>query len=443
MKNTNIHIETTVRRLLADTLTPVALYLRLRDRFASPLLLESTDYHSRENCFSFICLEPLAKFIVHDGVLRKDIANAPSEIDPITAETDIPSALQSFMQRFQTAEDSPVRRFNGFYGHTNYGAVQHFETIDFTDKANDGEIPQMQYAFYRFVIAIDHFHDSLFLIENRLEGMAPRLPELEALVKSRNHGNFTFRRAGEETEFGTGEEFMDLVRKGKQYCQEGEVFQIVFSRRFAQTFEGDEFNVYRALRSVNPSPYLYFFDYGNYKLFGSSPEAQLQVSGGRARINPIAGTFRRTGDDEADRAAAKALSEDPKENAEHVMLVDLARNDLGRNARGIQVPKFREVQYFSHVIHLVSTVEGTLESEDQAVRVFADTFPAGTLSGAPKYRAMQLIDQHEPVGRGYYGGAIGMFGLDGSVNHAIMIRSFMSRNNQLFFQAGAGIVVAS
>ena len=260
---------------------------------------------------------------------------------------------------------------------------------------------------------------------------------------SRSLGRFSFEPIGEEEKNMPDERYLEMVRTGKEHCQRGNVFQVVLSRRFSQAFQGDEFNVYRALRSINPSPYLFFFDYGSYRLFGSSPEAQLVSNGHRARIHPIAGTFRRTGDDTKDAEAARELAADPKENAEHVMLVDLARNDLGRNAETVEVTQLREVQFFSHVIHLVSTVEGDLPADTNPVRLLADTFPAGTLSGAPKVRALQIIDKEEPTRRTYYGGAIGQFGLDGEVNHAIMIRSFLSRNNILHFQAGAGIVVDS
>jgi anthranilate synthase component 1 len=241
----------------------------------------------------------------------------------------------------------------------------------------------------------------------------------------------------------TDEQFIEFVKKGKDHCYRGDVFQLVLSRRFSQGFKGDEFNVYRTLRSINPSPYLFFFDYGYFRIFGSSPEAQLIVQDSKAEIHPIAGTFRRTGDDEKDAKAAEALAKDPKENSEHVMLVDLARNDLSRNGSKVEVEKNREVQFYSHVIHLVSKVTCKMKKSAKTFRVVADTFPAGTLSGAPKHKALQLIDRYETTKRNFYGGAIGYMDFHGNFNHAIIIRSFLSKNHELHYQAGAGIVADS
>lgn len=233
------------------------------------------------------------------------------------------------------------------------------------------------------------------------------------------------------------------MKKAKEHCFRGDVFQLVLSRRFFQNFKGDEFNVYRTLRSINPSPYLFFFDYGDFKIFGSSPEAQLIVQDGKAEIHPIAGTFKKTGDDKKDLISAKELAKDPKENSEHVMLVDLARNDLSRNGTNVVVEKNREIQFYSHVIHLVSKVTCKMKTTTNTFRVVADTFPAGTLSGAPKHKALQLIDKYEKIKRNFYGGAIGYMDFNGNFNHAIIIRSFLSLNNQLHYQAGAGIVADS
>ncbi|MEM0997178.1 MAG: anthranilate synthase component I family protein [Bacteroidota bacterium] len=441
-----IHIVTESRDLLADTLTPVGLYLRLRDRYAAPLLLESSDYHSRENSFSFLCFEPMASFSVTADEMQFHVPDAPQpELIPIAEEGQVPQAIQAFIGRFLVTGEAAAIEQAAFFGHANFDAVRHFETIQLDPEKRRGDtlIPDLHYAFYRFVIVINHFNDSLQLIEYRPQHASSRLNELEAQVRNRGIGTHSFGLQGEEGASCTETEFMDMVRAGKEYCQQGEVFQVVFSRRFTQAFLGDEFNVYRALRSINPSPYLFYFDFGNYRLFGSSPEAQLVIREGRAVIHPIAGTYRRSGEDHADAEAARQLAADPKENAEHVMLVDLARNDLSRSATAVSVAKFRETQFFSHVIHLVSEVEGQLGPEANPVQVFADTFPAGTLSGAPKYRALQLIEQHEPVPRNYYGGAIGLFKLNGDLNQAIMIRSFLSQDRKLHFQAGAGIVVDS
>ena len=296
---------------------------------------------------------------------------------------------------------------------------------------------------YQYVIAINHFKDELYLCENKVKGLETDISLIVSLIKSKDVPVFPFKATGEETSNLADEEYMNMVEKGKQSCHRGDVFQIVLSRRFQQTFTGDEFNVYRALRTVNPSPYLFYFDYNDYRLMGSSPESQLIIKNNKAVVHPIAGTFKRTGNDEQDEMLAEKLLKDPKENAEHVMLVDLARNDLSRRADNVHVSSYRKVHYYSHVIHLVSEVTGTPKPQTNPFELLASTFPAGTLSGAPKFRAMELIGELEPTSRSFYGGAIGFVGFDGSCNHAIMIRTFLSRNNTLYYQAGAGIVSKS
>ena len=301
----------------------------------------------------------------------------------------------------------------------------------------------MRYRLYQYVIAINHFKDELFICENRIAGIESDLPAIESLIRSKDIPVYPFRSAGEECSNMNDDTYMQIVKKGIASCHRGDVFQIVLSRRFEQKFQGDEFNVYRALRNINPSPYLFYFDYGDYKLMGSSPESQLVVRDGKAIVHPIAGTFKRTGDDETDHQSAQNLLNDSKENAEHVMLVDLARNDLSRLCDNVEVSHYRQVQYFSHVIHMVSEVTGMVRAGSNPFELLAKTFPAGTLSGAPKFKAMELIDSYEPSARTYYGGGIGFMGFDGNCNHAIMIRTFLSRANTLYYQAGAGIVAAS
>lgn len=429
--------------ILADTLTPVSLYLRLRDRFPGSLLLESSDYHGRENALSFICLDPIARISLANGILettlpgRGEIRKTLTE--PGTAAGEIDSFFRQF--RIQTNEAGPTVRYNGFFGYTGYDAVRYFETIQPEAVTPAfGRIPELTYALFRFVLCINHFTNRLTLIENIPPGEESRLDQVEGWIAAPVFPSFHFRRKGVEQSNMEDEDFKKMVSRGKAHCQRGDVFQVVLSRQFRQSFEGDEFNVYRALRSVNPSPYLFYFDYGNYRIFGSSPEAQIRVRKDKVIINPIAGTMARTGDDLADKIAAEGLLADPKENAEHVMLVDLARNDISRMARNVAVKVYKEVQYFSHVIHLVSTVEGTLPDGASRVRLMGETFPAGTLSGAPKYRAMEIIDEIEPHARGFYGGCVGFFNFEGDMNHAILIRSFLSRKNVLYYQAGAGIV---
>ncbi len=438
MKKLKIDIQK--KKILADTLTPIGVYLKLRDQFQNSFLLESSDYHAKENHFSFICFDPLIDFIVDQQKIKIRGEGLDKEF-AVDNETSIIQEFQRLIDLFDIEDHSNI---NGFFGYTSYDAVKYFETIEVGNKKKqEYMIPEMYYSFFRYIIQIDHFKNELTIIENLFEKDQSNLVKIENLLKSKSHPSYHFTLNGNESSNCSDEEYKELVKKGKYHCQQGDVFQIVLSRQFSQNFSGDEFNVYRALRSVNPSPYLFYFDFGNYKLFGSSPEAQLKIENGKAIINPIAGTFKRTGNDQKDHELAIKLSNDPKENAEHTMLVDLARNDLSRNGNEVKVTTYKETQFYSHVIHLVSEVEGRLEKDAHSLQMFADTFPAGTLSGAPKYRAMQLIDEYENQSRGFYGGAIGIFGFDGSVNHAITIRSFLSKQNTLYFQAGAGIVVSS
>ena len=438
------NFKTSVREILADTVTPVSVYLKMRDIFPNALLLESSDHHSLENSYSFICLKPEASIEVEQFKTTKKYPDGQTEIGQITKNGQLADEVEAFFDSFKAESHLPELPANGFFGYVSYDGVQYFETIKFKNPVIPSyTIPEVHYAFYHYIIAINHFQNRIQLIENLFEGETSSLNTIEDLLTSRNFATFSFDTVDGESSNITDEEYKTMVTHGKKHCFRGDVFQIVLSRQYAQQFAGDDFNVYRALRSINPSPYLFYFDYGNYKIFGSSPEAQLQINKRKVSINPIAGTVRRTGNDEQDRLQAEKLSNDPKENAEHVMLVDLARNDLSRNATNVEVELFREVQFYSHVIHLVSKVTGILPEGSNPVRVMGDSFPAGTLSGAPKFKAMELIDQYENQNRGYYGGCIGFIGFDNRFNHAIMIRSFLSKNNTLFYQAGAGIVAAS
>lgn len=436
-------IRTKVRKYLADMITPVSLFLRMRDHFTQPVLLESNDFSSAEDCFSFIGLQAIAQIGVREGKIHTVLPNGEQHEAKVTGISDVPQALMAFVRQFEVEQDTPYPVFNGFFGHVSFDAVQYFDTLQFDAEKRKMDIPDIRFILYRYILAINHFKNELYLLENVPDGESPSIEKMEALLKNQKIPLHEFHLDGEETSNLSDEEFRELVRKGRQHCQRGDVFQIVFSRQFAQKFKGDEFNVYRVLRSINPSPYLFYFDYGNYKIFGSSPESQMIVRNGVARVNPIAGTYRRSGNVEADALKAQELARDPKEVAEHIMLVDLARNDLGRHATNVRVKKLKEIQFFSHVIHLVSTVEGDLEPGTNPIQVFGDTFPAGTLSGAPKYKALELIDRYENQNRGFYGGSIGLIGFNGEVTQAIVIRSFLSKDNTLFYQAGAGIVMAS
>lgn len=438
-----ISIKINTRRMLADTITPVSIYLKLRDHFGGSVLLESTDFRSMENCFSYIGLDPIANFTAKLGKVSQFLPGHEATQLQVNDFSEVPSLLQAFVNSFSITQNKEYQGINGFFGHTGFEAVQYFDSLEFDPAKRKSDLPELNYSLYRYVIAINHFKDELYLLENLPQGHESGLDHLQSLIQSQHYGLYPFKLEGEEYSNLTDEEFKDLVRLGKKHCQIGDVFQIVFARQFAQKFSGDEFNVYRLLRSINPSPYLFFFDYGTYKIFGSSPEAQMVISGKVASVNPIAGTYRRSGDDEEDSRKAIELSKDPKENAEHIMLVDLARNDLGKHSEQVSVKELKEIQFFSHVIHLVSKVEGVLSEDTSSIQVFGDTFPAGTLSGAPKYKAIELINKYENQNRGFYGGAIGYLGFNGDMNQAIVIRSFLSQQNTLFYQAGAGIVAAS
>lgn len=438
-----IKISTIYKKRLADTITPVSIYLRLRDVFPNTLLLESSDYHSRENSVSYVCADPVAGIVLQDGKLSSYFPGGEKEVKEDFILTD---EIEAFKARFD-AQPVDEKRYTstGLFGYFTWNTVQYFEDIKFTAKVPEKEeIPLMQYHVYRYIIAVDHFKNEVTLFKNNFNGEGDEdLDKIEYLIQNKNFPEYTFDTVGEEGSNLTNEGFMEIVEKMKKHILRGDVFQIVPSRAYNQGFSGDEFNVYRCLRSINPSPYLFYFDYGSFKLFGSSPEAQITIKNKVANIFPIAGTFKRTGNDEEDAEIARQLEHDPKESAEHVMLVDLARNDLSRHCNGVEVKSFKEVQYYSHLIHLVSKVSGNLQKDVSAFKIVADTYPAGTLSGAPKYKAMQLIDEYEGLGRNFYAGAIGYMGFGGEFNHAIMIRTFMSKNNQLHYRAGAGIVADS
>jgi len=443
-----INIKTNYKQLLADLYTPVGIYLRLRDKFRDTILLESSDYHAGENSYTFIGINAIAGIEIRTAsTIEYKLPGQNPEKSKISNPSIVPELLWNFMQRFEINSQvpKPINVAQGLFGYCTYDAVQFFDSILLENENQQAgvDVPLMRYRLYQYVIAINHFKNELFICENAIEGMDSDIDSIESLIKSKDLPTFPFTSTGLEQSNLTNAAYIEMVKKGISSCHRGDVFQIVLSRRFQQSFSGDEFNVYRALRSINPSPYLFYFDYGDYKLMGSSPESQLIVQNGKAIVHPIAGTFKRTGNDEKDKALAIQLENDPKENAEHVMLVDLARNDLSRMCSEVEVTQYKKVNYYSHVIHLVSEVVGKVVGETNPFKLLAVSFPAGTLSGAPKFKAMQLINENEPTGRSYYGGAIGYMGFDGTCNHAIMIRTFLSKQNTLFYQAGAGIVAAS
>jgi len=464
-----MNIKTITRKMLADLQTPVGIYLKIRDLGTHSVLLESSDYHGGDNSFSYIGFCPIGSFSVNKFLITEKFPDGTEKQIKITDKNTLPDEFNDYIKSFNITplskkpfpfsspcggspkgeggiEGQGERSGLGFFGYTSYEAVQYFEDVVFSAKATPpGDMPGIHYILFKYIIAVNHFKDELIITENLMENEESNIDEIVNLLNNNNVSAYDFEAVGSERSDVTDEQYMEMVRHGKENCYKGNVFQIVLSRRFSQQYKGDDFMLYRTLRSVNPSPYLYYFDFADFRIFGSSPEAHLIINKkqNKAYINPIAGTFRRTGDDEKDYELAEKLLKDPKENAEHVMLVDLARNDLSRNTDKVVVETYKEVQYYSHVIHLVSSVSGRLREGSNSIKIFADTFPAGTLTGAPKVKAMQIIDQLEPHDRGPYGGCIGFIGFDGSFNQAITIRSFVSKNNTLYYQAGAGIVAKS
>ena len=429
------------KEIITDTLTPVSIYLKIRDIYANSILLESSDYSSKDNSYAYICFKPIAKFELENNYLEINYPNKERSVYNIKDSDSVFNKLNEFMNSFEFSSNWKKDKFQskGIYGYMSYDSINYFENITLENKNFGDNIPEMLYCLYENIIVVNTFNNQSTIIsfsENKNE-----LLKIEKLISNKSTYNFSFKKQGEIKSNISDKDYLELVKKGISHCLRGDVFQIVLSRKFTQPYKGDDFNVYRKLRSINPSPYLFYFDYGNFKIFGSSPEAQLIINNKKAEIHPIAGTFKRTGDDFYDKEKAKELLSDDKENSEHMMLVDLARNDLSRSCNNVVVEKDREIQFYSHVIHLVSKVTGYLKSKSK--EIIGNTFPAGTLTGAPKYKAMELINEYETSKRQFYGGAIGMIDIYGNFNHAIIIRSFLSKNQALYFQAGAGVVSKS
>ena len=430
------------KKIIVDTLTPVSIYLKLRDQFSNTILLESSDYIAKDNSYAYICCNPVSKFYVKKNVLTIEYPDKKIEEKKLNDLSNIISELTDFISKFNISEEPEKNKkfiTKGLFGYMSYDSVKFFENINIENKSYGDDIPDIFYSFYSEIIVVNTFNNEATLISQT--GNLEQITNIEKIIKTKNISEFGFKLEDELESNLKDKEFTEMVKKGIDHCYRGDVFQIVLSRKFAQKFSGDEFCVYRQLRSINPSPYLFYFDYGSFKIFGSSPEAQLVIKDKIAEIHPIAGTFKRTGDDIVDSEKAIKLFKDDKENSEHMMLVDLARNDLSRSCTNVKVDKDREIQFYSHVIHLVSKVSGELKSNSRDI--IGSTFPAGTLSGAPKHMAMKLIEKYEEHNRSFYGGAIGFIGFDNDFNHAIVIRSFLSKNQKLFLQAGAGVVSKS
>ena len=436
-----IKINTYHKKIFADTITPVEVYLKIRDIFPNSLLLENSDYMLANNNYSYICFNQIGYIKIKDYNVECKFPGGDYESKELKKGEKISSIIHDYIEKFEIDNSKFKFLNNGMFGFMSHESIKYFDSIEIETK-KDFDIPDIYYGLYQNIIAISQFNHEAHLFCNTIE-KSSNIDTIESILNNKSFSVFDFKKIGNSDSEITDKEYIEYVNKAKDHCKRGDVFQLVLSRRYTQKFKGDEFNVYRALRSINPSPYLFFFDYGDYKIFGSSPEAQIVINNRKAEIHPIAGTFKRTGNDEKDQITAKELAKDPKENSEHIMLVDLARNDLSRSGNNVKVEKNREIQFYSHVIHLVSKVTATLKEGIKSYQVVEDTFPAGTLSGAPKHKALELIEKYEKVNRNFYGGAIGFIDFSGNFNHAIIIRSFFSKNNILNYQAGAGIVIDS
>ena len=429
------------KKIFADTITPVEVYLKIRDIFPNSLLLENSDYMLANNNYSFICFNQIGHIKIKNNEVDCSYPEGEDDSRILAKDEKISTVIHDYLEKFETTNSELKFLNNGLFGYMSHESVKYFDSVKIEDK-DDFDIPDIYYGLYQNIIAISQYNHEAHIFCNSIKE-SNNIDYIESILNNKSYSVFNFKKSGESESPITDNEYIEYVKKAKDHCKRGDVFQLVLSRRFKQKFSGDEFNVYRALRSINPSPYLFFFDYGDFKIFGSSPEAQIVIKDGKSEIHPIAGTFKRTGNDEEDQKTAKELAEDPKENSEHIMLVDLARNDLSRSGNNVKIEKNREVQFYSHVIHLVSKVTSILKDNIKPFQVVEDTFPAGTLSGAPKHRALELIEKYEKVNRNFYGGAIGYIDFNGNFNHAIIIRSFFSKNNILNYQAGAGIVIDS
>ena len=429
------------KKIFADTITPVEVYLKIRDIYPNSLLLENSDYMLANNNYSFICFNQIGYIKIKNNEITFSYPGETVNSKLLSKNEKVSDVIHQYLDRFETSKSDFKFLNNGLFGFMSHESVKYFDSINIENK-DDFDIPDIYYGLYQNIIAISQYNHEAHIFCNTIAN-ASNLDSIEAILNNKSYSVFSFKKDGQPESTITDNEYLDYVKKAKDHCKRGDVFQLVLSRRFMQKFSGDEFNVYRALRSINPSPYLFFFDYGDYKIFGSSPEAQIIIKDGKSEIHPIAGTFKRTGNDEEDHITATELAKDPKENSEHIMLVDLARNDLSRSGNNVKVEKNREIQFYSHVIHLVSKVTAILKKNIKPFKVVEDTFPAGTLTGAPKHKALELIEKYEKVNRNFYGGAIGYIDFNGNFNHAIIIRSFFSQNNILNYQAGAGIVIDS
>ena len=445
------------RSLSADLLTPVSAFLTLRDGARYPFLLESVEGGEKLARYSFLGKDPYRVVRAHGATVAIEEPGAVPDPEP-PAEGPIFDVMQALLDRYEEVPVAGLPRLTGgAVGYLGYDAVRLLERLP-DAPPDDLGLPDALWCFYDTVAAFDHVTHRLVLMASAFvdagtdlraayDGATARLDALEAELGA---AAFAHPEAVRLAPDGLSSnlarpDFEAAVEQARAYIYEGDIFQVVLSQRFETRFEGDRFNLYRALRQVNPSPYLFYLDFEDVTLIGSSPEVLVRVEDGRAELLPIAGTRPRGADDAEDAAYEAELLADPKERAEHLMLVDLGRNDLGRVCHygTVAVERYAYVERYSHVMHLVSSVAGRLAERRGAMAVLAACFPAGTVSGAPKVRAMEIIDALEPTRRGIYAGAVGYVDFSGNLDTCIAIRTMVVRGDRVFIQAGAGIVADS
>jgi anthranilate synthase component 1 len=439
------------QEFLADTETPVSAYLKLRDGSYS-YLLESADGGMRWGRYSFIGCKPYLSVISRKGEMeiwqedthqiRKDVAN-PLDI------------LRELNTKFKPVTVGDLPPFQGgLVGYCNYDLVRKWEHLPGI-ASMDPDLPEAVFTACRRLIIFDHFTHMIKVVafahleedEDPAQIYRKACREIKKTIEQL-HGPLPSFHKDDPLQLSDlssnvlREDFEDAVRKAKEYIVAGDAIQVVLSQRFSGEVTGEDFSLYRNLRSVNPSPYMFYLNFGDYKLIGASPEILVRLTDGKIELRPIAGTRPRGATSEEDRALENDLLADPKERAEHIMLVDLGRNDVGKVAApgSVSVPRLMEIERYSHVMHIVSRVEGFLKPEMDCFDLFMSAFPAGTVSGAPKIRAMEIISELEPSPRGPYAGAVGYFGFNGNMDFCITIRTITIMKNQLSIQVGAGIV---
>lgn len=429
-------LRTTVKKLNGDSLTPILIFRKMQGK--RKFLLESSSKHEGSGRYSFIGMDPLKSYSGRHGMIEERVHGTGKTY---SHEGDLFVLLKRLMPRISADMDFPFT--GGAVGYVGYGAAR----SDAARPADDLGFPDVNFNVYETIVVFDHVLNEVTILHTEISEVQ-KTPDLDALAESLLSGKEQGESGVELSDYTcavTQQQFENLVREAKGHIEAGEVEQIVLSRRLVADFKGDPFSLYRKLRKQNPSPYMYYMEFDDHIVVGTSPESLVRVSDGKVMTNPIAGTRRRGKDEAEDMALEKELLADPKELAEHDMLVELGRNDLETICEkdSVQVTSYKKVVRYEHVMHLVSEVEGDLSPVLHPLDALTTCLPAGTVTGTPKKRAMELIDELEQTDRGIYGGAIGYIGFNGNMDFALTIRTMIVRGGKAHVQAGAGIVAAS